>query len=236
MNFLFLHGGYHGAWCWEPLIVELKSRGHEALAIDFPGAGKDTSPRRSVTKETYLDTVDTFISKNNLSNLVLVGHSLAGVVMPEVFVRNSQEIDDLIFIAAIVLEKGERGIDFIPEDRRPKYFELAEKSGDGTVMWDFERAWKTWFSDFSEFEARKYFEKLTPQPLSIFLAESSANISEITVPKSYILCKQDQAFPEAVARKFANKLAGKTIEINCGHEVMLSNPKELSEVLTQEAI
>ncbi len=38
VNFLLIHDGVHGAWCWEPLISELKKRRHGGIALNLPGA------------------------------------------------------------------------------------------------------------------------------------------------------------------------------------------------------
>jgi len=35
-TFALIHGAWHGAWCWEPLIPELERRGHRAVAVDLP--------------------------------------------------------------------------------------------------------------------------------------------------------------------------------------------------------
>ena len=29
-----IHGGFHGAWCWDRVVPELERLGHEALALD----------------------------------------------------------------------------------------------------------------------------------------------------------------------------------------------------------
>ncbi len=39
MRFVFVHGGFHAAWCWDYTITELERRGHEAVAVDLPGHG-----------------------------------------------------------------------------------------------------------------------------------------------------------------------------------------------------
>ena len=40
MRFVLIHGGYHGAWCWDRLTPELEELGHQALAIDLPGCNE----------------------------------------------------------------------------------------------------------------------------------------------------------------------------------------------------
>ncbi|MBN8550559.1 MAG: alpha/beta hydrolase [Deltaproteobacteria bacterium] len=234
MKFLFLHGGCHGAWCWAKLITALRGMGHECHAFDFPGAGTDATPRASITKDDYVKAATDYLTGHNLNDVILVGHSLAGVVMPDICTASSERIQKLVFIAGIVLEKGERAIDYIPEDRRAAYFELAAKSGDGTVMWDFELTRRIWFSDLTDADAREFFPKLTPQPFSIFLAPSTVELSLLSAPTTYILGSQDKAFPREKAAIFAGKLKGTTLEGNWGHPVMMSHPLELATLLNAE--
>ena len=40
MRFVLIHGGYHGAWCWDRLTPELEKLGHQALSIDLPGCSR----------------------------------------------------------------------------------------------------------------------------------------------------------------------------------------------------
>ena len=40
MRFLLIHGGFHGAWCWDRVVPELEQLGHKAVAIDLPGHGE----------------------------------------------------------------------------------------------------------------------------------------------------------------------------------------------------
>ena len=47
MRFVLIHGGFHGAWCWERLIPELEDRAMQAVAIDLPATDLvGTSGRR----------------------------------------------------------------------------------------------------------------------------------------------------------------------------------------------
>ena len=39
MRFVFVHGGFHAGWCWEPTIAELQRLGHDGVAVDLPGHG-----------------------------------------------------------------------------------------------------------------------------------------------------------------------------------------------------
>ena len=75
MRFVFVHGGFHAAWCWDYTIAELERRGHEAVAVDLPGHGARVD-----------DALDTWTIPNRRDAIVkvlrpgdvLVGHSGGG--------------------------------------------------------------------------------------------------------------------------------------------------------------
>ena len=232
-KYILIHGGSHGKWCWERCIAELEARGHQAFALDLPGHGLDSTPRNEVDLNSYVDAVLDFLKQHQNDQFTLVGHSLAGITLPEVAIRAQAQVEELIFIAAIVLQAGERAIDFIPENRRPVYFELAKTSDDNSFMATPEMARNIFFHDLSEDEANHYYSLLTPQPLGVYLDAARVALSELPQPKSFILCKEDRAFSRDAYIKFSERLGGQHREIDSGHDVMLSNPKKLVEILVE---
>ena len=126
-DFVFIHGGLHGAWCWNPLISELEKRGHRGFAFDLPGHGNDPTPRFTVTFDAYTAAANRFLQSRDFDSLILVGHSIAGMLLPEVIRDNAGTIAEVVFLAALVLDQGEAAIDLIPESRRSSYFDMADQ-------------------------------------------------------------------------------------------------------------
>ena len=48
-RFVFVHGAFGGAWCWEPVTGPLEAEGHTVDALDLPGGGADQTPVEGVT-------------------------------------------------------------------------------------------------------------------------------------------------------------------------------------------
>jgi pimeloyl-ACP methyl ester carboxylesterase len=230
-DFLLIHGGCHGAWCWEPLIAALAELGHRGHAFDLPGAGADPTPRREVTVERCLAAVSAFTEQRGLDDFVLVGHSIAGLLLPGIALRHPGQIVEVVFLAAVVLDRGERVIDFIPESRRPTYFEMADASEDRTIHVGFEEAWRRYFDGLSEEDARACFARLTPQPFGVYLEPATVSARELAVPKRYVVCRRDVTFPPELCRRLGRKLGGDVVEIDAGHGAMLSHPKPLARLL-----
>lgn len=108
-----------------------------------------------------------------------------------------------MFIAALVTSRGERGIDSIPTDRRPGYYEMAEQSPDNSLLPSSDAAWDRCFPSLDEHRARGVYERLTPQPLGPYLQANPVEPRELDVPSTYVVLEEDRTFPVPVARKFA---------------------------------
>ena len=232
-DFLLIHGGSHGAWCWEGVIRELTRLGHEGHALDLPGGGDDSTPRGSVSFNSYVAAVNAFIDTVDLHDFVLVGHSLAGILSPDVVAANRDRVREVVLIAAYVLDKGERAIDLVAPARIPEYYRLAEASPEHSLMLGYHTARQRFFSDLSDAAAGAAYAKLTPQPFAPYLEPARHGARSIGSISRYIICRNDQNLPLDVCLRFAKKLGGVIQEIEAGHDVMLSKPTELSALLTR---
>ena len=84
VTFVLVHGGAHGAWCWERMIPHLRG---DAIALDLPGRGSKPAALESVTADDWADSVAKEITDRDLNAVILVGHSLAGITLPRVAER-----------------------------------------------------------------------------------------------------------------------------------------------------
>jgi pimeloyl-ACP methyl ester carboxylesterase len=75
---------------------------------------------------------------------------------------------------------------------------------------------------------------LTPQPLAVYL-ETLANQEFFGsgIPCVYVLCAKDKTLPQATCLEQARRLGVEPLELDSGHDAMLSHPNELAELLLQ---
>jgi len=234
-NFLFIHGAMHGAWCWAKVNYILEGDGHHCLDLDLPGAGLDRTPRKGITFGDYIERIDHFIEMNDLKDINLVGHSLAGMLLPKIALDEKSGVKNIIFLTAYILDKGESLMGVMPDERAKIVYESVEKSDDNTYLPDFEMAVKSYFMDLDEDAWRNYYDLMTPQPIAPCLHESDVNLSEISQPMHYIRCTRDVAVNKELAESFINKLKCEVHELDAHHDVMLSHPKELAKLLEKIA-
>jgi pimeloyl-ACP methyl ester carboxylesterase len=96
-TFGLVHGAFHGAWCWELLAAELRTLGHETVAMDLPCEDPNAGNQRyaEVVVETLADH----------GPVVLVGHSLGGLTIP--LVAAARPVERMVFLCAFIPIPGQ---------------------------------------------------------------------------------------------------------------------------------
>ena len=109
--FALVHGAWEGAWIWERLTPELEARGHRVVAMDLP------CEDAAATFEAYADVVVGALEAEELEEVVVVGHSLAGLTIPIVAARRA--VSRLIYLCALVPIPGRSLVEQLESNRTP---------------------------------------------------------------------------------------------------------------------
>jgi pimeloyl-ACP methyl ester carboxylesterase len=100
-------GAFHGAWYYTPIMPQLRAAGHEVFAISLSGLdGPVGRPRVTINLETHIDDVVSLIEQEQLSDVVMCGHSYAGLVIAGAANALPGRIRTLLFIDALVPDNG----------------------------------------------------------------------------------------------------------------------------------
>ena len=94
---LFLHGWCIDATYWKNQL-QYFSQKYSVYAIDLPGFGKSKAQRTNWTIEEYANDVTAFIDTMNLTNVVIIGHSMAGEIMLQSALANNPKIVGIVGI------------------------------------------------------------------------------------------------------------------------------------------
>ncbi len=229
-SFLLIHGAFRGAWLWERLMPLLMRGGGNPVAIDLPGHGDRSADRKGITMSSYIEDVMHFIRNENLQDIVLVGHSMSGIVISKVAEEMPDRIRHLVYLAAAVPKDNDALIDLLTKDRqaalRPQYGKVQELFG------PIEQLRPMYFTDLEGDEQTYFLRQLTPQPLAVFFEHVRfKKFPDVAMPKTYIMGLKDKSFPPELARRFADRLGVKPLEIDAGHDLMVSQPGEVADVL-----
>lgn len=235
-EFVLVHGMSHGAWAWAAVQERLERRGHRVLAVDLPGHGRRAHERARASVDGYARAVAGAMAAAGFCRAVVVGHSMAGIVIPKVAELVPARVERLVFVAAVVLPHGGSLLDVhLPLASRALLRGLA-RAGGGVVQYPATLEWARWFSDLAPGDPRvaDALAHLTPQPLRPWLERVDLRrFYAMDVPRAYVRCLRDMAVAPARAAEYAARLGVRPIDLDCAHAPMLSAPAALVEVLTQ---
>jgi pimeloyl-ACP methyl ester carboxylesterase len=237
MRFVLVHGGFHGAWCWERVVPELERLGHEGIAVDLPGHGERVD--EEATMAGRLDAVVSVLRGGD----VLVGHSGGGFEITRAADAAPELVRHVVYLAAALPLEGRPMHEALVyhDDAAPetdydvtgmlKYLRIGD---DGAMAFaTFEGAWEFFYHDCDEQTARSAFDRLTPEHV-VDTATTPVSVPrfwEAEPPRSFILCLQDRAQPRWQAEVTARRLGVEPLTIDASHSPFLSRPAELAELL-----
>jgi pimeloyl-ACP methyl ester carboxylesterase len=201
-TFVLIHGGGGSAWDWHLVEPELRRLGHDPVAVDLP------TEDASAGWWDYADTVVEAVGDR--PNLVVVGHSLGAFTAPLVCARIPTDL--LVLLAGMIPAPGEVFADWWSNTG-------YESSGYDDVFYhDVPPDLAAEAQTRERAEASPALQQ--PWPLDAWP----------DVPTRYLLCRDDRMFTADWARRHARERLGiEADEIDGGHYITLSRPKELAD-------
>jgi pimeloyl-ACP methyl ester carboxylesterase len=92
---ILIHGSWLGKFCWDEVIALLEKLGHTTISIDLPAHGEDPTLPEQTSLDGYRDAVIAAIG--DLTDIILVGHSMAGVVISAVAEAIPDRLKSLVY-------------------------------------------------------------------------------------------------------------------------------------------
>lgn len=232
--YVLVHGAWHGAWCWDKTVALLEKEGHKVEAPDLPGHGKDKTPIPEVSLRAYTDSICKTLDAQP-EPVILVGHSMGGVVITQAAEYRPEKITTLVYLTAYLLRNGESIVQVAQRDTQSllsRNLVLSEDFSYCTVKDEVIR--DAFYGDCSDEDATNAMSLIAPQPTSPFptpVITSEENFGRI--PRVYIECLRDKAIsPSEQRRMYTDLPCERVISMNTGHSPYFSAPQELVARLT----
>jgi pimeloyl-ACP methyl ester carboxylesterase len=234
--FVLVHGGGHGAWCWERLVPLLREAGHEVHTPILTGVGErfaELTPE--VGLSTHIEDVVRLFEAEDLREVILVGHSYGGTVITGVAGRMPERIRELVFLDAPHPRHGENLCDASPGGL--EVFEALKREVDGVELTLFpEKDIIAAFGLIDPTDIDWAAQHLTPHPMRCFLdrLDLADPAAVDAIPRTSIDCVETLARrgPEIVRRA---KAADRCYEIDTGHDLMITEPRKTADMLLEIA-
>jgi pimeloyl-ACP methyl ester carboxylesterase len=107
-TFICVPGGFSCGADFAEISATLRSNGHRVFPMTLTGLGERIHLlSRETSLETHITDVTNTLLYNDLSNVVLVGHSYGGMVITGVADRMPERIAALVYFDALVPKNGE---------------------------------------------------------------------------------------------------------------------------------
>lgn len=173
-TFVLVHGAWHGGWCWDKVFPLLREAGHRVLTVDLPGHGTDTTATSQVTLQDYTDHLCRVLD-NESEQVILVGHSMGGLVITQTAEYRPEQIQLLVYLCAFLPENGQTLLQILERDNKESPLPIV-KSEDNTYLKLHEPFIKdVFFGECSENDALEAQQKLCLQPPLPFVNTCSSN-------------------------------------------------------------
>ena len=128
-HFILVHGAWHGGWVWKEVKESLQNQGYNVTCPTQTGLGERKHlVIKKITIDTFIDDIVNHILIEDLSNIILVGHSFAGSTISGVADRLKDRINRLIYLDAIILSNGQSPFDIAPDSIVKERIALAQNS------------------------------------------------------------------------------------------------------------
>ncbi|WP_336210202.1 alpha/beta hydrolase [Nonomuraea sp. LPB2021202275-12-8] len=234
--YVLVHGAWHCGRAWDRVVPLLTQAGLRVFAPSLTGHGeKEHLLGPEVGLDTHVADIVDLLVEEDLTDVVLVGHSYAGMVISAVANQVPDRIAGLVYVDAMVPADGETVLDVMPLTRH-----LLELAADSKTPWRIpplpegpapiglfgvtDPADTVWLRTMLSDESVRCFQ----QPVRL------NNPATAAIPRTHIHCVGST--PEGVTRRPVpatqpNGTPSQVWELQSGHDCMIIVPGELTELL-----
>jgi pimeloyl-ACP methyl ester carboxylesterase len=229
-TFVLLHGAWHGAWCWKKLTPLLKAAGHEVYTPTQTGLGERSHLLNAqVNLQTFAQDLMNVLRWEDLNDVILVGHSFGGNAITAAADCMPDRIRHLVYLDALIPESGKSVFSLLPAEVVQGRRDLAQKTSEGLTI---PAPGPDKLGVFDQADAAWLKAKCTPHPIATYEdALTFKNEPGNGLPVTYIAVTPHYG-PTTASRDYAKSRKDWTyVEIEAGHDAMVTSPEALSEVL-----
>ncbi len=213
---LILHGWGSSAQNWQEIKQKLESDDFRVLAPDLPGFGKSSPPKYAWSVDDYVDWLNGFCEKQNISQFFLFGHSFGGRIAIKFAVKYPEKLKGLILTSAagiknksISVELTKKGVKLFPKGVRRLLGKFFYRSKGIGIM-------------------KEVFKKVVDEDLTPYLAQ-------IKTPCLILWGRKDKLTPLSHGYLMKEKIPNSQIKVieEIGHSLRREAPQFLIQKIKE---
>lgn len=236
-NYVLVHGAWQAPYVWDAVKTSLINGGNHVTVVELPGHGSDKTAAYTLTLDVYKNKVADVISKID-GPVILVGHSLGGMIISAVAEQMPSKIEKLVYIAAYLPASGQSlfGLAMTdPDSQLGTAGTLIFHDDIGTVDVKQDQIVSAFIQDGSSqvqnLVLQNYASELSI-PLTNTVTLTPANFG--SVAKVYIKTLQDHVVSPYLQNRMIDAAGVKnTYQLNTSHSPFLSKPDSVAILLTK---
>ncbi|QCH24274.1 alpha/beta fold hydrolase [Mycobacteroides salmoniphilum] len=238
-TYVLVHGAFHGGWCWDRLTPILEAAGHEVYAPSLTGLGDRAAELGpEVGLDAHVSDIAGLIADEDLTDVVLVGHSYAGIVITAVADQIPSRIALLVYLDTFVAHDGEAVADILPVNVQA-FADAAQAEGDGwrVPVAGMPPGVEGCYGVTDEPDLSWLRSMQSPQSLRTFtdVLRLGNPAQRQSVPRAHIHCSGGGEAWTSLRKQLMPRSyppAGEPMrELETGHDAMITKPDELAAVL-----
>jgi pimeloyl-ACP methyl ester carboxylesterase len=232
---VLVHGAWHGGWCWRRVAERLAAAGQRVFCPTLTGLGERAHLLgRDVKPSTHIEDVVALLEAEELTDVVLVGHSYGGIVITGVAARARSRLRRLVYLDSAIVEDGASWADIgLPQVVAERRRQAQQSSGGVSLPVPDARV----FGLTDPADIAWVQRRLTPHPFGGYDEKMrwSGPVGN-GLPKVYVDCT-DPAYAglAQVKDRYRGKPGWPFVELKTGHDAMVSAPAETAELLLRYA-
>jgi pimeloyl-ACP methyl ester carboxylesterase len=228
-TYVLVHGAWHGGWCWRKVRALLEASGDDVHTPTLTGLGDRAHlASQEIGLETHIADVLGLLEAEDLSGVVLVGHSYAGMVVTGVADRAAHRIARLVYLDAVVPKDGQCLYDRAPPQVRTSWEEQARVAGEGWRV-PVSVATPQFLGLKSEEDLHWVMPRLTPHPIRCFRERLRVSGRSPQMQLTYINCIGDK--PLGQPRTVQADGIVDYHELRTGHDAMVTAAEDVATLL-----
>lgn len=231
-TFVLVHGAWQGPYVWLSVKQQLEGKGHKVIVVELPAHGGDNTSPALVSIDVYRDKV---ISAMNAVNgkVILVGHSMGGVVVSAVAEKIPNKIRKLVYIGAFLPANGQSLLDLAFQDTQSQLGASLIPSKDQLTL-DIvsENITSIFCQDGTDVVKQLVADKFRVEPAIPFTNKITLTANNFgRVDKYYVRTTEDHAIGINLQNQMLQAAQiTKTYSLTSGHCPFLTQPENVANL------
>lgn len=235
-TFVFVHGTFADEHAWDLIKPKLEKEGYNVVGFNLPAHGTDATPVEKASFDLYVNTV---IEKINAipGKVVLMGHSMGGMVVTQVAEQIPAKIEKLVYLCAFLPKNGQTLYELASSDTESLIGQNLHPEPGGVVASLPPNVLVRVFAVDAPEAIQKEVAKTRPEPLAVFAAKANLTDGNFgKIPKYYIRTLKDEGVTPALQQRMIDGYPDKIVKIytlNTSHSPYWAKPDELVSILKE---